>query len=270
MNALLADGASIPGIAEAANLPVKTIYGVRRRKWVQGETASAILAVEHADAPLPSGLVPILVPSRMVQALAAIGWSLTDQARELGCIVQQVARIAHATQPTVTDRRAQAVRAMFERLCGTPGPSKRARTESVRRQWRPPLAWDDIDDPDAGLARDEVDEAEIDEVAVERALAGERLELTDAEVVVVLRMGAGRGLTVSALAAQLGINYFTANKLLGVEKTPRKLMQERVEAELLRAPNRPDSTIAALLDVHHQTVTRARARLAKSGALVAA
>ena len=264
------DGATLAGISRATGVPLRTLHGISRRVWVSGETAAPILAFKQPVAALRSGVVPVLGSSRRVQALASIGWSLTEQARRLGWLTQQVWQIAAEVYPVVTESKAQQVEALFERLCSTPGPSKRARTEASRKGWLPPLAWDDIDDPDAELPRSEVDDSGVDEVAVERALAGERLDLTDAEVVVVLRMGIARGLTLSALTAHLGLNYFTATKLLGIEKTPRKLLQERVEAELRRAPNRPDSHIAALLDVHHQTVTRARARLAKAGVLVAA
>lgn len=268
LNGLLTAGATLPGIAEASGLPLRTLHGIRRRKWVQGSTADAIFAVDRADAPPRSGHVSVIGASRRVRALAAIGWSLAEQARQLGVVTQQMSQFANETYPTITAANDQTVRGLFERLCGTPGGSVRARNYAQRKGWLPPLAWDDLDDPDAvpslGESRDDV----VDEVAMERALSGEKVELSDAELVAVLQAGVARGEPLSKLADRLGINYFGAKKLVGGELTPRRVKQAAVEAELRKlGDGAPDWAIAALLGVHHSTVRRARERLAAERAV---
>lgn len=138
--------------------------------------------------------------------------------------------------------------------CGYPRPARATGCSRCEMTARGELDPDEPE-PDSGL---------VDEVAVERALAGHHLELTDAELVAVLQAGVARGIPLSQLSNRLGINYFGARKLLGGELTPRRAQQQRVEAELARIGHlHNDTTIAALVGVHHQTVTRARRRLAE-------
>lgn len=267
LDQLLEGGANIAGIAAAAGLSARTVYGVRHRTWVQGETAAAILAVQHAHPLPPAGMVSAVGACRRIRALTAIGWPLTEQARQLGMFLQQVCLIAAGKQSAVTNSTDAAVRALFERLWATPGPSTRARNDAHRKGWVPPLAWDDVDDPGAEPALGESRDDIVDEVAVERALAGHAVELTDAELVATLQAGVGRGEPLSKLADRFGVNYWGARRMVGGDLTPRRALQQRIEAELRRVGDKmPDSTIAALLGVHHQTVSRARARLARVSA----
>lgn len=122
---------------------------------------------------------------------------------------------------------------------------------------------------DAPVVDDGADDG-VDEEVVERALAGQSVTLTDAELVAALRAGVARGLTLSRLANQLGVNYSGARRMLGGGYTPRRELQQRVEAEVARIGHKyTDHTLGALLGVHHQTVTRARARLARRAGQVA-
>jgi transcriptional regulator with XRE-family HTH domain len=269
---LLTAGANITGIAEVSGLSPRTLYGIRHRQWVQGETAAALLAVEKAYAAPPTGFRPAVGACRRIRALVALGWSITEQSRQLGVVMQHVWQLANGKPATVTAATDKAVRALFEQLSSTRGPSVRARNDATRKGWMPPLAWDDIDDPDAEPSpAGEPGVDDIDEVAVERALTGERIDLTDAELVAVVQAGVARGTSLNQIAKQLGLSYFTASKLLGGKRRPRKAVQERVEAEVRRAGHlHTDAALGALLGVHHQTVARARDRLARRGALSAA
>lgn len=102
-------------------------------------------------------IVPALGYQRRIQALMRLGWTATDIAREAGWghrnYVYRVVkgqkgrpcryllRDTAATLSTVYERLAMRLPDM------TP---QRARTQALaeRNGWPPPLAWDDIDDPD--------------------------------------------------------------------------------------------------------------------------
>lgn len=213
---LAAAGASMASVAAVSNLSKRTVLGVKHRKWVLGSTAAALLAVKAEDCTpvLPSGMVPILGASRRVQGLSWLGWSMQAQADRLGCFLEQVSLIANQGRPSVTVDRDRAVRALFESLSATRGPSARSHSAAVRKGWAPPLAWDDIDDPDAlpDFGGD-VDPA-VDEVAVWRALHGDQVRLTRAEKVHALQSGLARGERLSPLAARLRLSSSVAHGLL--------------------------------------------------------
>ncbi|GGN39726.1 hypothetical protein FHR83_006653 [Actinoplanes campanulatus] len=180
-------------------------------------------------------------------------------------------------QQHITPHHHDLIAATYAVLITRPGTSVRTRRRAAAAGYPLPVQWGaNIDDPqaspdplDVGGVQDGTDDP-IDEVAVERALAGERVDLTDIELVAMLQAGTARGIPLARMADQQGINYFGARKMLGGDLTPRRRQQQRVEAELLRVGHlHNDATLAALLDVHHQTVTRARARLARRGERVA-
>lgn len=87
---------------------------------------------------------------RRIQALQAIGWSTTRLAAELG-VCQQ--RITHYTSgDTVNRKTANRVAALFDRLSMHPVDDSvpgaiRTKRNAARNGYPPPLAFDDIDDP---------------------------------------------------------------------------------------------------------------------------
>ena len=143
-------------IARLSGVPhgalAKLVYGDRTRglapsKRIRPETEAKILAVQARLEYLAGGAKwPPLGTLRRVQALAAIGWSVAEQARRLGMPRLRLDRLDQ--REYVQARTARAVDALFRELCMTPGPSKRARLAAERQGWQSPLAWDDIDDPD--------------------------------------------------------------------------------------------------------------------------
>jgi hypothetical protein len=224
LDTLVACGMTVTDIATRSGLAKSSVLGVRKRQFVQGPTAAALLAVTpEQTAPLvPNGMVPVLGASRRMQALSWMGWSLQAQAEQVGMHLQQVWRIAHAEQAHVLIATDAAFSDLFEQWSATRGPSKRAHSSAVRHGWCPPLAWDDIDDPSAepsiGGSGDDV----VDEVAVQRALAGGSESLADVELMAVLQAGVARGEPLSRLSNRLGVNYKGAQKLLGGELTPHR------------------------------------------------
>lgn len=96
---------------------------------------------------------PLRVPShgvtRRLQALAALGWPAHTLAARLGytdVAVQQWRRGRHSRVRLATHQR---VTALYEQLWDQPGPSTYTRRRAAEYGWAAPMAWDDIDDPDA-------------------------------------------------------------------------------------------------------------------------
>lgn len=130
-------------------VPLSTIFRLRREGsadlLVLRRTRDAILS---ADVPTAIGI------QRRLQALSALGWSMRAVAAEAG--------INHATNlcelvvkehvPWVREPSARSIVEVYDRLLMRPAPqgrgSSRARNRAVERGWLPPLAWNDIDDPD--------------------------------------------------------------------------------------------------------------------------
>jgi DNA-binding CsgD family transcriptional regulator len=218
---LRAAGMSSQRIADAAGVAERTIRNVRSQRQVNAATATAILAVLPVPKPIPAGQVPSLGVSRRVQALAAIGWSLTEQGRRLGMPLQYVWELSVGRHRTVSAGTAERVIALFDQLSGTPGGSARARTAAARNGWLPPLGWEDIDG-DCAVEEPEPDHGDVDELAVERALSGERIRLTDAELLAAAQIGVARGLQPWHVAERLHMNVFGVRRLLAGELPPRR------------------------------------------------
>lgn len=95
--------------------------------------------------------------ARRIQALAAIGWSYPLIAARLGVKTPRVGHLARQMHDRVTRTVHDQVATMYRELCmKTPPQGTRAERYAVTRakaaaaanQWAPPLAWDNIDNPD--------------------------------------------------------------------------------------------------------------------------
>lgn len=142
--------ANLTGIGKTA---VRLICEGRREK-IRPDTEAKILALPLGPATLaPSALIPTVGVRRRVQALACIGWSVSDQARRIGMAPTNLPTVIRRTR--VERRTDDAVRRLYDDLSMSPAPAgysaTRARNDAFRRSWFGPLAWDDdtIDDPDA-------------------------------------------------------------------------------------------------------------------------
>lgn len=214
-------------VAQAAGVSTggvsRILYGGSGRppcKKVKKATADAILAVQpHPELRSVDSTVDATGTRRRTQALVALGWSLTAQATRLGRTIQNHKYVL--TTDRVTIRTARLVASLYDELSiVTPPPSfsaTRARRWAQRNGWAPPLAWDDdtIDDPAAqpNLGDPESDADLVDEVAVRRALAGDRVRLTPAEREQAMRDGLDAGLTVTEIGRRLGLSGYTAKEL---------------------------------------------------------
>lgn len=133
-------------IAMASHVDRRTIHGLIKgeRPQVQRPVAAAILALNPDEPPVR---VPAIGTARRVQALAAVGWTLTQTARDARLPMSFVRDLATGRYQRVPREAADAVAELYRARCMTPGPSAHARTVAARNHWPSALAWDDIDDP---------------------------------------------------------------------------------------------------------------------------
>lgn len=207
----------------------RIMYGTSRRpqtKRVRPETETRLLAVK-ADGlpPIGSTLIDGTGTRRRIGALAAIGWSLTRQAAQLGRLAGNYARTATDIAP-VQAATADAVAVLYRRLRNTPAPpsgsATAARRWAVRNGWEPPAAWDEstIDDPEAVPYGDLPEVGEIvDWIAVELALKGQPVNLTRLERLYAVHAGRERGWAYTRIADALRMSVSRA-KELGAKPLP--------------------------------------------------
>ncbi|MCV2489797.1 hypothetical protein OF117_10530 [Geodermatophilus sp. YIM 151500] len=152
-----------------------------------------------------------------------MGWSAELLAGQLGRRPSSLCRSVFSG--TITSRTAQDVAALYEQLWELAPPrmtlEQRAAADAAEAcaavgGWPPPLAWDDIDtDPTPPPTTRSPAPDDIDEIAVERALAGDSVsddDLTSAEQQEVVRRLTARGSSIRDIAAQLGTTKRTVSR----------------------------------------------------------
>jgi hypothetical protein len=158
---------------------------------------------------------PLKVPSigsvRRIQALMANGWTGTYLAERLD--VRRTNLPTHTRYPTIRTWKAEQIRALYNELHLKAGPSDHTRQRAAPHGFLPPECWDgiDIDNPNALPILEPLDPIDpgpdIDDIAVERAVAGDRsVKLNQQERTEAIRLLIGRGLTDSQINDRLGIN----------------------------------------------------------------
>lgn len=142
---------------------------------------------------------------RRIRALMALGWSTTLLDARIGRARTFTAAILCRPDSPVHRSTAKMYAELYERLSMTEPPGEtryekqrrsRVRNYAAKMGWPPPLAWDDIDNPDEepagayrapGVQRDATGgflwpDEPVDEVAVQRVLSGDwRLACTKAD-----------------------------------------------------------------------------------------
>jgi len=150
---LVAEGFSRMAIADAA--------GISRRNLVQGlfvgrkrlrkSTADALMGLTRADIirkTAPVALIPCVGASRRLQALMRMGWRMQDIA-ETRADYYRINSIRTQRHGRVTAESHLYVADLYDKYSMREGPSKTNRTKAAKYGYAPPLAWDDIDDPNA-------------------------------------------------------------------------------------------------------------------------
>lgn len=138
---------------------------------------------------------------RRVRALQALGWTLPQIAGAADLSFSTLLKPLYRSA-TCRTQTARAVARAYDRLCMTLPPERTAaerrnaayaRNLARKHGWAPPLAYDDIDDPDErprgvrGKWAADYDSRElVDDATVTRILAGERLPANELERVEAL------------------------------------------------------------------------------------
>lgn len=216
--ALLADGWALRAVADVAGCSPAIILRLKKgtQSRIRTDLAGRIMAVD-ADALLARqnelGFVRNVGARRRVEALLAMGWRHSDIsaamfAAQPACGTRSQV-ILHQVGEWVTRRSHDAVRAAYDQLSATPGPSSKTRRLAAKYGYAPPLAWDEgvIDDPAATPNLGAAVDAELDDVLVERLVDGvATLPLHDRspELVEAVRRLATAGLTDAAIGARVG------------------------------------------------------------------
>jgi transcriptional regulator len=219
----------IANLAETSSSHIRSlIYHSRTGKppiqKVRPETARDFLKIQATDANrAPRSHIDATGTQRRIQALNVMGWTQASLAAELGRSPANLRR--SMTSDSVTARTAQLVNVMYERLWDAQPPhqttaqrtaSATARAHATQQGWLPPLAWDDIDsDPDPDPNKPDPDgvHSDPDEIAIERAIAGDtQLRLTHAEQIRVVHRMSERGRSIRTIAELLSTSKRTVSR----------------------------------------------------------
>jgi AraC-like DNA-binding protein len=231
--ALRAAGIGVERIAHLAGLSVSHLRKLaehshghsRGTQRVRPDTATRILGIGIGDASrAPRSRVDATGTRRRLQALQAVGWSAELLAVQLGRRPNSLHR--SMTGRLVTAATAREVATLYEQLWHIRPPrmtgeqraaADAAQAHAAAQGWLPPLAWDDIDfDPAPPAASAGASQrSDMDEIAVERALAGDHItydDLTTVEQQEVIRRLTARGSSIRDIAAQLGTTKRTVSR----------------------------------------------------------
>lgn len=139
-------GVSLPMIHKVSGIVPSVVLSATRGGKIRMDTHIKIMAI-----PVPDGLVastrsiPSLGTHRRVRALSVLGHPQSHIAREVGVSQRSLSNVLVRDQ--VSTRMALAVAAAYDRISMTIGPDARSSNYAKRNGWAPPLAWNDIDDP---------------------------------------------------------------------------------------------------------------------------
>jgi hypothetical protein len=175
--------------------------------------------------------VPSVGARRRYEALLWMGWRQQDiEAKALELTGHHAWCNMLNPPERIAASRHRAMAAVYDALHMTQGPSLLNQSRARNAGYASPWAWDEdtIDNP-AVIApiytgRDRSDE--IDDIAVERTLAGDWVPLTSKEIGEALRRGAERGMDCGEMATVLRMNKKAVQRRAnryGIHTTDRRL-----------------------------------------------
>ncbi len=225
VQALRAAGVGRDRIADLAGVPRSTMARLLYGRPVDGQppsrkirpgTAEKILAVRPSRGLLADDARTNATGTRRrLQALGAAGWPGVVLAAHLNVNITYVSALQRRTG-SVYVRTARTVAELYADLVAldpvehgvTPTYVLRTRRNAERCGWFPPTAWDsDIDDPQVDPRQP--DGGAIDSEAVQRALEGKPVKLTQAELLYAAQVMTERGDTAEQIAALFGVTART-------------------------------------------------------------
>ncbi|VXB82812.1 hypothetical protein [Aeromicrobium sp. 9AM] len=208
----LGQGMSLRAIAAAAGVSVQAVHTIHHGQVkARHATIAAIRAVQpgvtRENTPgTTEPFVPKVGAVRRIQALLALGWTHASMTEHTGI---RTAVMMHQRGRWITLTTHEAIERMYDELSMTPGPSHLTRGRAARLGYVPPLGWDDIDNDEAPTVLDELPHTlrELDEVAVQRAMNGDRtVALTKPEREEIARRWEAQGRPLNELERVTGIN----------------------------------------------------------------
>lgn len=238
VQALMAAGLGHKRIAALSGVPHGAVSALLYGRYEKGRsrtptrriraaTEARLLAVTATEDTLGARVgVDPTGTRRRLQALVAVGWSMSRLGRRLGVEPSNFTRTVHGPGP-VGAATARAARNLYGELADQAPPeanhrekiaASRARNYAKARGWLSPLWWDDetIDNPDHHPAAVATPLPVLDEIAVERATAGVPVALTAAERDEAIRRLLERGHNKTEIARRLRLSGATATRLLGI------------------------------------------------------
>jgi hypothetical protein len=238
VQALQAAGMGWKRVAKAAGLGDSVVGrllgsgGYRPAARIRPATAAALLAVTVDLA--PGTLVDAAATWRRVHGMVAAGYPQAWIADQLGVTT----RALQLGSVQVTHAHAWQIAALAERCALTPGPSAVARAHAARHGWTVDLLWADLTTTPDNLAGGDAPgegtgegTGDVDDVAVERACAGERIALTPAERAAAVARLAAAGHGVTEIRRRLSCRWATARTLLTERQ---KIMNDGVQGSVDR------------------------------------
>jgi hypothetical protein len=140
----------------------------------------------------------------------AIGWRQQDIAEAGGWATKGEIRETFVRERVFVPT-AQRIDEVYQKLCMTRGPSQNSREYAARHHWPPPLAWDNIDDPNElpdGWQRGHETKPKVaDDLIVRAVIDGARAPqgISVADRRAVARELTTRGRTASEVALRCGV-----------------------------------------------------------------
>jgi hypothetical protein len=239
LDKMIADGMDGYAVSTAVGVPRSTAnWWVRQRRRGKPILFGPVTARQLVNAGPPTaghigGFAPILA-TRMLRALACMGYGVNSLGRtmeEEGIAVGNPRSILFnfrdGRRPVIDIELLEAIKTLYRRYEMTPAPANRytnhTRVIAQGHRWAPPLAWDNIEDPDdtpQGAHQRGQDKSRnkgsVDTVTVDRAILGDR----------TVRLTAGeKALVVQRMQAS-GVSFDKITKRTGITKPERYTEQE--------------------------------------------
>lgn len=147
---LLDHGATVRSIADQMGYKhTASVLQLLKRDRIRRSTLTRVLAT-RGDSHTPDlGVMPPDGTQRRLQALMYMGWQTVDVVRETGADGTVLSDILRGVTPGIRQKTFARVRDFYDAHAHVDGGSERSKRRARREGWAPPVAWDDIDDPNA-------------------------------------------------------------------------------------------------------------------------